>query len=174
MNKKTITFLCLLSFCFCILQNRGNKIVNFKKEFKEINVFDTLNVVYLNGYSFNKIKIKLIDLINAETNERQIVIYSDNNCIRILNLPTQDDCNGFSLNGIKQCKNGFEISIEFGSRYYFKKDFYFEYFDDEFYLSKIDENSFDKNAPNENKIKTCYFKPLVNIINFRITDYLKE
>ena len=55
--------------------------------------------------------------------------------------------NGFALDEAKKTKTGFEISVEYGSRYYYHKRFIFICKRQRFYLSKVIVDSFDKVNP---------------------------
>jgi hypothetical protein len=88
-------------------------------------------------------------------------------------VPYQADSgvNGFSLNWAKKTKEGFEISIEYGSRMYFSKRLMFECRDSEFLLTKIHVESFDKTNPSKWTNKTISVRPPVSIRDFRILNY---
>lgn len=92
-----------------------------------------------------------------------------------IKIPTQADANGFSLNWAKKNKEGFEISIDYGSRYYFQKQFNFICKKGEFYLYQIKVESFDKHdrksMENWDK-KVIKIKPNLPIEKFSIFDYL--
>lgn len=90
-------------------------------------------------------------------------------------IPTQSDANGFSLSSTEKTKEGFEITIEYGSRYYYQKQFNFVCKEGNFYLYKVKVESFDKfnpessDKPDEKEIQ---IKPNLPIEKFSILDYL--
>lgn len=91
----------------------------------------------------------------------------------VLEMPNQNEFNGFSLDWAKKTKDGIEISVEYGSRYYFSKRFIFECNETELVLTQINTESFDKNKPDKWKNTQVKIKPPVPVSKFRIADYLK-
>lgn len=106
--------------------------------------------------------------------KKHINLTSKNKLIKTIDLPTQSDFNGFSLNWAKKTKEGFELSVEYGSRIYFQISFSFVCNKNEFYLRRIKTNTFDKANP-ETTWKTHNEKiiPNLSLEKFEITDYLK-
>jgi hypothetical protein len=100
---------------------------------------------------------------------------SGDTAIKTINLPSQSEVNGFSLNWAKQTNEGFEISIEYGSRLYYQKDFGFTCNRNDFYLSKVRINTFDKQNP-ENSWKEYIklIKPELPLKKFLVSDYLDD
>jgi len=78
---------------------------------------------------------------------------------------------GFSLGEARKTKEGFEISIEYGSRYYFSKELMFECTKDGFYLTRIKVESFDKANPSKWTNKTVMVKPPVSLRDFQLMKY---
>ena len=78
---------------------------------------------------------------------------------------------GFSLGEARKTKEGFDISIEYGSRYYFSKRLMFECKKDGFYLTKIKVESFDKTNPSKWTNKTVMVKPPVSLRDFQLMKY---
>ena len=64
-------------------------------------------------------------------------------------VPTQDEFNGFALNWLKRVSEGFQISVEFGSRIYHEMVFNFRCIETGFYLFRIEHSTFDKHAPED-------------------------
>jgi hypothetical protein len=109
-------------------------------------------------------------------NERTNISISNSDAIvKTINLPNQSEFNGFSLNRAKKVSNGFEISVEYGSRYYYERRFNFVCKQDEFHLDKIEINTFDKNNPEKSwKNFTKLIKPKLTLEKFTITDFMKD
>jgi hypothetical protein len=109
---------------------------------------------------------------NKRTN---IAISNSDVIVKTINLPNQSEFNGFSLNWAKNTNNGFEISIEYGSRYYYEKQFNFVCKQEKFYLDKVKTNTFDKNDPEKTgEVFTKLIKPELNLEKFTITDFMKD
>ena len=90
----------------------------------------------------------------------------------IVKLPNQSEVNGYALNWAKKTKEGIEISVEYGSRYYFGKRFLFDCKDGEFYLTRFNVESFDKYKPDKWTNKEVRVRPAVPLGDFEITKYL--
>jgi hypothetical protein len=100
-------------------------------------------------------------------------IVQNNKIVETLKLPTGLSQNGFAINWVKKKKSGFEISIEYGSRFYYQKDFGFLCKNSQLYLITIKTTTFDKHNPeNSWKEYMTNVKPIVPLSNFRVTDYL--
>ena len=82
--------------------------------------------------------------------------------------------NGFGFNGAKKTKDGFEISIEYGSVIYYHKAFVFICRQHKFYLSKLRVDSFNKHNPEKWSKKVIRVRPNVPLEKFFITDYMRE
>lgn len=90
-----------------------------------------------------------------------------------ISVPRQIDAEpmGFSLNWAKKNEKGFEISIEYGSRYYFDKTLFFECKKNDFFLTKAVVNSFDKRDPEKSfRKKIVAIKPEVALKDFQVKD----
>lgn len=94
-----------------------------------------------------------------------------------IKVPTDSDAMGFSLKATEKTKEGFKVTIEYGSRYYYKKQFYFICKEGGFYLHRVIVESFDKNDPesmNNWDRKEVKIKPNLPIEKFSIFDYLSN
>lgn len=92
----------------------------------------------------------------------------------IVKLPSPLDQNGYALNRANKTSDGFEISIEYGSRNYFNKSFVFLKKDETFYLTEIKVDSFDKQNPEKATKRTVKITPAVSIEKFDIEEYMKD
>lgn len=105
--------------------------------------------------------------------KKSVVIEEGTATIKKINLPNQSFVNGFSLNWARETKKGFEISIEYGSRFYYEKNFIFICQQKDFYLSEIKIVTFDKqdleNSWKEYSTKT---KPALTLEKFSIDDFI--
>jgi hypothetical protein len=102
-----------------------------------------------------------------------VKIVQDKKVVELIKLPTGQSQNGFALNSAKKTERGFEITIEYGSRIYYQKRFNFECQDHQFFLTKIDINTFDKQNPEKSWKETgTAIKPPVAISKFEVADYI--
>ena len=82
---------------------------------------------------------------------------------------------GFSVNWVKEIENGFEISIEYGSRYYHEKKFEFSYKNNSYYLTQIYTEAFDKfNTSKNAELKKSLEKvnPSLHIDKFKLDEFI--
>jgi len=94
---------------------------------------------------------------------------------KIIKLPTGLSVNGFALNYVKKTGNGFLFSIEYGSRFYYGKEFHFVCKGGEFYLTKVFVRTHDQADPeNSTKESTMRITPPVSLDRFSIANYMKE
>lgn len=138
------------------LQNKNQKLKN--EGSKPFDCSDS------NGYKVEKNRDDEFNLVN---------IVQDDKVVETLKLPTGLSQNGFALNWAKKTQRGFEISIEYGSRFYYQKEFNFECKESQFYLTKIITNTFDKNDPKKSwRKRKTNIKPNIPFSNFKVTDYI--
>src|SRR6266853_4743647 len=88
-----------------------------------------------NGYSLEEGTVQGTSSVN---------IVRDGRVLHTIKLLTDIEQNGFAFDGAKKTKEGFEISIEYGSVIYYHKTFMFICRQHKFYLSKIRGGSFNK------------------------------
>lgn len=94
-----------------------------------------------------------------------------------IKIPTDSDAQNFVLNSTEKTKEGFEITFEYGTRYYYEKKLNFICKDGNFYLYKVKVVSFDKFDPvsRENwDRKEIKIKPNLPIEKVSIFDYLSN
>jgi hypothetical protein len=128
-----------------------------------------------NGYSL----VVITDPERASQNlgtVPQILNVVSGDKIRVaIKIPTDSDAQNFVLNSTEKTKEGFEITIEYGTRYYYKKQFNFVCKEGDFYLYKMKVESFDKFDPVSRKKwdrKEVKVEPNLPIEKFSIFDYL--
>jgi hypothetical protein len=114
----------------------------------------------------------VVEVRDAEASRVDVV--QGDKVFKTIRLPTGIERNGFGFNWAKKTKEGFEISVEYGSRYYYGKRFNFICKRHEFYLSKIIVDSFDKAHPEKWNTKVIRVKPNVPLERFVITDFMLE
>jgi hypothetical protein len=91
-----------------------------------------------------------------------------------IRLPTGIERNGFALNWAKKRKDGFEILVEYGSRFYYAKRFNFICKQHKFYLSKLTVDSFDKFNPEKWHRRIIKVKPHLPLEKFLIDNFMLE
>jgi hypothetical protein len=153
MKRLEIIICCLFISCYGVSQINTTK-------------FDTIRVVvFLNKNLKNSYSI--LDLKNVEDYRRKILLLKNGITINTICDLQQEYYNGFAVNWIKRDRNGFKISVEYGSRICYDKVFYFVYKRHTFYLSKIRVKCFD-----DFKSKSSTLKSHVSIDEFDLANYL--
>ena len=94
--------------------------------------------------------------------------------VLIKDIEVPNDVGGFLLDQAKKTSAGFEISIQYGSRYYSDKRLTFECRPDGLYLTKVKIESFDRSNPDKWTNKTVSVRPPVSLQNFRIQDHTRN
>ena len=87
---------------------------------------------------------------------------------------TDAERNGFALDEAKTTKTGFEISVEYGSRYFYHKRFVFICNQHRFYLTRVFVDSFDKHNPEHWSKKAVRVKPALPLEKFLLDDFMLE
>jgi len=166
---------------------RGDENIRSNREFiKDLsNSASNSNMTNSSGTNSNEDNAILIDKIDCDGSYKvERVEHPDYNLVRVVigetsagevKLPTGVDINGFSIREVKRSRRGFSFSIDYGSRFYFKKDFEFTCTEGEFFLTKITVISHDQSDPeNSGKEVTTRITPPVPLRSFSIDKYLEE
>jgi hypothetical protein len=139
------------------------------KVYDYFNFYDHIVNSYTDVYTLSGNSILIFTLNRGD-------FFSENKYfIKKIVLPTQDDLNGFSLNDLKGTGDGFDLDVEYGSRYYFNKIFNFKYREQTLFLDSVKIKTFDKNKPEESEIS--YKKqiiPAIDVKDFDINKYLLD
>lgn len=116
---------------------------------------------------------KIFNILIAEKNGNQSIIFAEGNTIRrTIKMPTQTDAANFSLDRFGETKNGFEIAVEYGTKYYYRKSFNFVCEKDNFYFDKVSVEKFDKNDPDKITKKDTKMNPKEPLERFSFTGFL--
>jgi len=94
--------------------------------------------------------------------------------LHTIKLLTEIERPGFGFDGAKKTKDGFEISVQYGTRIFYAKTFVFICRQHRFYLSKIRVESFDRQNPAKQSRKVTNVRPNVPLEQFSITDFMLE
>ena len=108
----------------------------------------------------------------AEPGNHSVKIVSGGTVLHTIRLLSDEELNGFGFNGAKKTKQGFEISISYGSVIYYAKTFTFICRQKKFYLSKIRVESFNKHNPEKWKRKVIRVRPYLRLEKFVIADFV--
>lgn len=111
---------------------------------------------------------------DAEREAKNVNIIVGDKTKAVVKLPSPLDQNGYALNWAKKTDSGFEISIEYGSRIYFDKTFVFLKKNEDFHLTEIKVESFDKRETEKVTKKTVKINPPVSVEKFNIEDYMND
>jgi hypothetical protein len=119
----------------------------------------------------NELDFKLL----REHDANLIYVTRSETTVETIKLPTGLVVNGFSVNFVKKTKNGFQFSVEYGSRYYYEKTFYFNCRDGKFFLTQLRVQSHDQANPEKtSKNSLVKIRPAVKLERFDISNYMKE
>lgn len=110
----------------------------------------------------------------ADAEAHYVKIVRGDEVLHTIKTPTGANWNGFALDEAKKTREGFEISIEYGSRFYYHKTFIFVCRRHKFYLSKIMVDSFDKFHPQKGTERVVRVRPNLPLEKFAITDFMRE
>lgn len=116
-----------------------------------------------------------LQIVNdPQRNAQNVHIVIDGKPKWIIETPSFEDVNNFAVDEAKMNKNGFEIQVEYGTRYKYEKTFIFIQKDNSFYFTQIKVTSFDGNNPEKFTEKTIAIKPQVSLNEFKMDKYLTD
>jgi len=112
---------------------------------------------------------------NSGTVPRILKVVAGDETKAVIKIPTDSDANNFSLSSVEKTEEGFEITIEYGVRHYYRKQFDFICKGGEFYLHIVKVESFDEGDSESRKNwdkKEIKVRPNLPVEKFSIFDYL--
>ena len=112
--------------------------------------------------------------VEEDPDTNAVKVVSGGTVLHTIKLLSDAERNGFAFNGVNQTKQGFEISIEYGSVIYYGKTFIFICTQHKFYLSKIRVESFNRHDPEKWSRKVIKVKPKLRLEKFQLTDFMQE
>lgn len=125
-----------------------------------------------------ELKYELMKVYNARRQARDVKLVKINGeTVHTVEMPTQGEFQGFSVNWAKRIDEGFEISIEWGTRIYHEMRFGFVCEQNDFVLTKIKHNTFDKHFPgdsNKYNYRAKRVTPGLPFEKFVITDFMVD
>jgi len=89
--------------------------------------------------------VKTVD--DKERNAQNVHTIVSNASKWVIKMPSFEDVNNFAVDQARKNDEGFEIQVEYGTRYKYDKTFYFVKKAEEFYFTQIKIKSFDGNNP---------------------------
>ncbi len=111
-------------------------------------------------------------LIANKFGTEHIILAEGNTIRRTVKMPDESDAANFSLDRFGETKNGFEIAVEYGSKYYYRKSFNFVCENGEFYFDKVAVEKFEKNNPKNISKKDVKMNPKEPLERFSFTGFL--
>jgi hypothetical protein len=141
-----------------------------KNTSKQIN--DTITTLLLNGKYYLNNSYEVVYLID-ETENKMIYLNDKDGVIGIILLPKADDeIKNFSVDRILKTKRGFQINVNWGGgNYFYGREFYFYYRNNNFYLDTIKYNIyFERDNKTVNDLKIIK-EPIV-FSKFNILSYI--
>lgn len=110
--------------------------------------------------------------IDLEKGGEAVTMFKGADEVRTELLPGQGDIKKFKLDPLRKTDKGFEMSMEYGGRYYHSRRFEFECGDGGFRLVKMKSDRFDTNNPARISKKNTLVKPSVPFERFGLRLYL--
>ena len=165
MGFKTILVIASLILCSCT-NTKSRNLENVRNE-QVKKLSDTL-VVACNGE-----KYRLEVDYDQESKSKFISIFNENKIYKRVNLPSQLDYSGFSLNGFLKTEKGFVVSVEYGSINYYQKEFYFQCKQNGFNLYQIRTSSFNKIDPSKESVLDSMLSSQMSLKDFMFIPFLE-
>jgi hypothetical protein len=156
-------------------ENRSPDAENLKTTVVENEDSKPLDCSDPNAYSLVVVADPERESQNPGTAPRVLNIVAGDEIRTAIKVPTDSDAQNFSLSSTEKTKEGFEITIEYGTRYYYKKQFDFICKEGDLYLYKVKVESFDKFDPKSRAKwdrKEIEIRPDRPVGKFSIFDYL--
>lgn len=148
------------------MNTKSRNLENVRNEQVE-ELSDTL-VVNCNGEEY-----RLEVDYDQELKSKYISVFNENKIYKKVNLPSQLDYSGFSLNGFLKTEKGFVVSVEYGSINYYQKEFYFQCKQNGFNLYQIRTSSFNKRNPSKETVLDSILSPQMALKDFRFIPFLE-
>jgi hypothetical protein len=134
---------------------------------------NTANISVNNAPSVKEdFAVKVVETEDGKSQNVQIIV--DDKPKWIIKMPDFEEVNNFAVDAAKKNDKGFEIEVEYGSRYKYDKTFFFIKKDDNFYLSEIRVKSFDGADPEKWSEKAIKIDKQISLDKFEIRKYLSD
>ena len=110
--------------------------------------------------------------VRLESGQEALTLFRTGAEVGTERLPTDSEVKKFQLDPLKKTANGFEISVEYGDRYYHTKIFEFECEKGEYLLKKFRSERFDTQNPGRVSKKSSAVNPPSTFDRFGLRIYL--
>jgi hypothetical protein len=134
-------------------------------EFSQASIpADTLQRLSLpNGYQLVRVR---------DSAAHQIRLVRHQQLIHTMDLPSQAERQGFAVNWVHKTPTGFALSIEYGTRIWVDRTFFFTYRKSRFYLVQIRTTRLDKAHLEKLVNTTTLLQPSVALPHFVLANYM--
>jgi hypothetical protein len=116
---------------------------------------------------------KTFNILIAKKFGSEHIILAEGNAIRrTVKMPDASDAPNFSLDRFGETKQGVEIAVEYGSKYYYRKSFNFVCDGGDLYFDRVSTERFEKNNPGKIEKKVVKMNPKEPLERFSFTGFL--
>lgn len=166
-------FIIIFSLFFLSCNSQNSKKKNNQISIsKQIN--DTIIAIFLDDKYYLNNSYKVIYLIDDSENKTIKLINNDSVVGSILLPKTDDEVKNFSVESILKTKKGFQINVNWGGgNYFYGREFFFNYINDNFYLDSVKyKSSFENDIKTINSLKKINDSIIFN--RFDIQPYIEN
>lgn len=110
--------------------------------------------------------------VSLEAGREAVTLFKGPDELRTEILPAPNEVKKFKLDPLRKTDDGFEMSVEYGDRYYHTKRFEFECDEGEFVFAKLRSERFDTRNPSRISKKESAVKPRTTWERFGLRLYL--
>ena len=110
--------------------------------------------------------------VSLEGGREAVSLFKGADELRTEILPAPNEVKKFKLDPLRRTDSGFEMSVEYGDRYYHTKRFEFECDEGEYVLAKMRSERFDTRNPSRISRKESAVKPRTTWDRFGLRLYL--
>lgn len=110
--------------------------------------------------------------VSLEGGTEAVTLFKGADEVRTERLPSQSEVKKFKLDPLRKTENGFEMSVEYGDRYYHSRRFEFECKEGAFHLEKMKADRFDTQNPSRVSKKETPVRPSIPFEQFGLRLYL--
>lgn len=110
--------------------------------------------------------------VTLENGTEGVTLFRGDKEVRTERLPSQTEVKKFKLDPLRKTDEGFELSVEYGDRYYHSKRFGFDCVDGEFQLTRMKSERFDTQNPGKISRKESAVRPRRGWAEFGLRLYL--
>ncbi|HUF04175.1 MAG TPA: hypothetical protein VMM38_08360 [Aridibacter sp.] len=97
--------------------------------------------------------------VSLENGTEAVTLFKGEKEVRTERLPSQTEVKKFKLDPLRKTDEGFELSVEYGDRYYHSKRFGFDCVEEGFHLARMKSERFDTQNPGRISRKESVVRP---------------